>query len=99
VSPGASNPIVLNSQNLTVAQDGNGVFTLTAGGACAKAQDAEVVTPWNTDVNPVGLPVAYVVTPPGPPNVFKVVTGGLNKSGVFTQGNAQFSVAVFCRQN
>jgi hypothetical protein len=57
-----------------------------------------VVTPADPDVNPIGLPVAYVVAPQEPPNVFKVVTGGLDESGTFTQGNTQFNVAVFCKQ-
>jgi hypothetical protein len=99
VIPGASSPIVLNSQNLTVQQDGSGVFTLTAGGVCATGRDSEVVTPFADNVDSIGLPVAYVVTPTGPSNVFEVVTGGLSSHGAFAQANAQFNVAVFCRQS
>jgi hypothetical protein len=97
VSPGASGPIVLNSQNLTVQQDGNGVFTLTAGGVCATAQDSELVTPSADNVDTIGLPVAYVVTPSGSSNVFQVVTGGISNKGSFSQENGPFSVAVFCK--
>ena len=45
------------------------------------------------------IPVAYVVNPNGPDNVFKVVTGGISNSGIFTQENGPFSVAVFCHQS
>jgi hypothetical protein len=90
---------VLNSQNLTVQQDGNGVFTLTVGGSCATGRVSEVVTPSADNVDPAGLPVAYVVTPTGSANVFEVVTGGLSNHGAFTQGNTQFNVAVFCKQS
>ena len=97
VVPGVSRAIVLNSQNLTVQQDGNGVYTLTAGGMCTTGQDAEVVTPSVPFVAASGVPVAYVVNPNGPSNVFRVVTGGLTTTGQFQQGSADFSVAVFCR--
>jgi hypothetical protein len=99
VSPGASGPIVLNSQNLTVKQNGNGVFTLTAGGPCTTGRISEVVTPLADNVDPAGLPVAYVVTPTGSANVFEVVTGGLSNRGAFTQGNTEFNVAAFCKQS
>jgi hypothetical protein len=97
--PGASAPVVLNSQNLSVQQDGNGVFTVTAGGSCTSEQDAEVVTPSATAVATNGVPVAYVVNPSGAPNVFEIVTGGLSTAGAFTQQNSGFSVAVFCKQS
>ena len=74
------------------------MFTLTAGGPCTSGQDAEVVTPSDSAVNTVGVPVAYVVAPNGPPNVFQVVTGGISSSGAFTQENGDFSVAVYCKQ-
>ncbi len=100
VVPGASSAIVLDSENLSVQQDGNGLFTLTAGGPCASGSDpSEVVTPSVFDVSTNGLPVAYVVNPNGPNNVFQVVTGGLSTTGTFTQGNSDFSVAVFCHQS
>jgi hypothetical protein len=99
VLPGVSGAIVLDGQNLKVEQDGNGVFTVTVGGSCVSDQDAEVVTPSTSDVVTSGIPAAYVVTPNGPSNVFKVVTGGISGSGSFTRGNDPFSVAVYCKQS
>jgi hypothetical protein len=97
VLPGVSSAITLDGQNLTVHQDGNGVFTLTAEGSCSDGLGSEVVTPSANNVDPIGVPVAYVVNANGPPNVFRVVTGGLSTTGGFTQGNGQFGVAVFCK--
>ena len=89
VVPGTSTAIVLDSENLSVQQDGNGVFTLTAGGLCVSGSNpSEVVTPSvGGAASTNGVPVAYVVTPNGPDNVFQVVTGGLSNSGTFTQGH------------
>jgi hypothetical protein len=98
VAPGVSGAIVLGGENLSVRQDGNGVFTLTAGGVCASARDAELVTPSTSEAAANGIPAAYVVTPSGPSNVFQVVTGGIGKNGTFTPGNVPFSVAVLCKQ-
>jgi hypothetical protein len=98
IAPGALGAILLDSQNLTVHQDGNGVFTLTVG-SCVSGPPAEVVTPLTYGVATNGIPVAYVVTQNGPSNVFKVVTGGISKSGSFSQENGTFSVAVFCKHS
>ena len=92
--------MVAASENLSVQPDGNGVYTLTAGGSCTSGSNpSEVVTPSLGDVSTNGVPVAYVVTPNGPGNVFQVVTGSLNAAGTFTQANGDFSVAVFCKQS
>ena len=97
VLPGVSGPIVLDSDNLNVEQDGDGVFTLTAtASGCASGQDAEVVTPIATNVSTAGIPAAYVVKGGASPAVFEVVTGGIGTGG-FVQGNVEFSVAVDCK--
>ena len=100
VRPATCSTIVTASENLGVQSDGDGVYTLTAGGSCTSGSNpSEVVTPSFGDVSTNGVPVAYVVTPNGPGNVFQVVTGSLNTTGTFTQANGDFSVAVFCKQS
>ncbi|MGO9961055.1 MAG: hypothetical protein ACLP50_34620 [Solirubrobacteraceae bacterium] len=92
---------VLESENLSVQQDGGGVYTLTASGPCTSGGNpSEVVTPSISGaVGSNGFPVAYVVNPNGPENVFQVVTGSVTNTGTFTQANGNFSVAVFCHQS
>jgi hypothetical protein len=101
IVPGASSAIVSDGENLSVQQDGNGVFTLTAGAPCTSGTNpSEVVTPSFFQVGVGGIPVAYVVNPNGPGTVFQVVTGTLSDAGTFTQNNGvNFSVAVFCHQS
>ncbi|MGO9753840.1 MAG: hypothetical protein ACLP22_20590 [Solirubrobacteraceae bacterium] len=99
VLSGNGGTVVQDSEDLSVQSDGDGVYTLTAGGPCKSGSDpSEVVTPSNGDVDTNGIPVAYVVTPNGPENIFQVVTGGISNTGAFTQGNVDFGVAVFCHQ-
>jgi len=100
VASGNGSTVVLDSENLSVQQDGGGVYTLTASGACTSGGNpSEVITPSFSEVSTNGIPVAYVVTPNGPENVFQVVTGSVTNTGTFTQANEDFSVAVFCHQS
>lgn len=100
VLSGNGGTTVLDSENLSVQQEGDGVYTLTASGPCTTGSDpSEVVTPSFGDVSTNGFPVAYVVTPNGPASVFQIVIGSVTNTGTFTQANGDFSVAVFCHQS
>ncbi len=86
--------------NLSVVSVSNGVFTLSAGGPCTNALNAETVTPAG-DLQESNAPPVIAYTSEGnplKPSAIEVVTGYL-QNGQFVQASEDFNIAVYCTQD